>query len=207
MVAEAGERQAPMRLDAIVATGILVALVVASPLAMSFTPFPEMGQHGVWSQAYAANPSYGLRASLIAFGLLGTVAAVAIAVATYARERRWSRRTLAATSVAVSCWAVGWRSYPYWVNGVFRASDVAAGGAYDPKALPPMTWIGELWRVPVIILYPLAFLWATVVLAAALRAIFTTGGKSRWAWAVIITSAITLGSLLYCPGYGPWLMD
>jgi hypothetical protein len=206
MVAEGSEKQPATPLGIVAATGILAALLAATPLAMSFAPYPEIRQHGVWSQAYVGNPSYPLRASLIAFGLLGTVAAVAIAVRSYARET-WSRGTLVATSIAFACWAVGWHSYPYWVNGVFRSRDVAAGGAFDPKALPPMTWVGEFWRIPILLLYPVAFLWATAVLVAAFRSILSARGRSLWAWGVIITSAITLSCLLYCPEYGTWLMD
>jgi hypothetical protein len=93
------------------------------------------------------------------------------------------------------------------VNGAFRASALAVGGALDPKALPPMTWIGEVWRLPVILGYPVGFLWAAVSMLIGVRSVVKAGGGSLWAWGVIVAAGTTLAALLYCPEYGTWLMD
>jgi hypothetical protein len=206
MAADAADTHQRLKWSAVAAAVALVTLVLASPLAMSFRPYAEIGRQGVWSGTYRANRSYPLRAGLIAFGLVATIAAGVVAVGTCRREG-WSRGSVAAISTFGACWALGWHSYPYWINGVFRASDLAIGGALDPKALPPMTWIGELWRIPVIVGYPVGFLWAAVSLLAGVRSIFARRGASLWGWGVVVTSGITVAALLYCPEYGTWLMD
>ncbi len=110
-------------------------------------------------------------------------------------------------SMALACWALGWRAYPYWINGILRASDQAAGGMFDPKALPPMAWISEVWRVPTLFLYPVAFVGSMALIIAGVRAIRQGSSRSYWPWVVIISSAVTLSSLIYCPNYGVWLLD
>lgn len=206
MPAEAPDAGQRTKRSAVAAAGALAVLVVLSPLAMSFGPYSEIAREGVWSGTYRANPSYPLRAFLIGFGLLATIAAGVVAVRTF-RLEGWSRESVVTISAFVACWAVGWHSYPYWVNGVFRASELAVGGAFDPKALPPMTWIGELWRLPVIFGYPVGFLWAAASLLVAVRSIIARKGASLWGWGVVVSSGITVAALFYCPEYGTWLMD
>ena len=69
----------------------------------------------------------------------------------------------------LACFSFGWRNYPYWANGLyqywasgdFEAAQRESPGTdylpFDPKGCIPMTWIGELWWVPVFF-YPIALL-------------------------------------------------
>ena len=61
-------------------------------------------------------------------------------------------------AVFLACAVVGWRSYPYWATGVYQVGI----GAFppmdqDPKRMIPMLWIGDLWRLPVLLLYWLCY--------------------------------------------------
>jgi hypothetical protein len=192
---------------AVVATAsILGVLLVLSPLAMSLQPYQEIDRDGVGSLTYTENPSYGWRAALIGTGLLASLCTAVLASLAIARSPT-SPHSIQQVSMALTCWAIGWRSYPYWVNGAFGASDLAARGLLDPEALPPMTWIGEAWRLPTLLLYPIAFLASLALSVFGLWTLRRVWRHTYWPWAIIVSSLITLSSLIFCPEYGVWLLD
>ena len=102
---------------------------------------------------------------------------------------------------------VGWRSYPYWVNGVYQI-DL---GAYhpmdqDPKGLIPMTWIGEGWRLPVMLLYPLLFVSVPILATLSIRAVLKRQYLSGSMTIVFLGIAIIFMSA-FSPNYMTWLLD
>ena len=133
--------------------GLLVVLLCLAPYAMTFAPdgayYVGETRHTPESPASV----YPLRVALVLFGLIAT--AVTFAQFLWSFRRGPESLVTAPPSFAAffACAVVGWRSFPYWVMGVYQ---VRIGHFpprdQDPKSMIPMTWIGELWRLPVMIL-------------------------------------------------------
>jgi len=110
-------------------------------------------------------------------------------------------------AVFLACAVIGWRSYPYWATGVYQVGI----GAFppmdqDPKRLIPMIWIGELWRLPVLLLYLLCY----VAAPALSLAVFAAFWRHRFVSG--ITTALCIGIVLifmlgFSPDFVTWLMD
>jgi len=174
---------------------------------MGYLPFERINSDGVWNAKHSADKLFSERLALILFGLSAAVVSIAEFI-TYLRRAQTDAVTSASYFAALlACAVVGWRSYPYWINGVYHTYL----GAYpsvdlDPKALMPMIWIGELWRLPVMLL-PLICL-----VAVPLLVVMSFHGLRRRRF---VASAITLGcvavivtfTFCFSPDYGPWLMD
>ncbi|HEY1170293.1 MAG TPA: hypothetical protein VGH19_02880 [Verrucomicrobiae bacterium] len=148
-----------------------------------------------------------LRIILVLLGLATAITAFVelILMARHNRRDYVALSTFAA--IFIACAVVGWRNYPYWTMGVYQVSI----GAFppmiqDPKGLIPMTWIGDLWRMPVILLYLLGYvaipLFSVAVLAAFWRRRFAAGIVT--AVGIVITLVFTQG---FSPHYYIWLMD
>jgi hypothetical protein len=179
---------------------LLLLLVVLAPYAMSFRPYAP----------YAAASADSLHPRRVALVLLGLAAAVAAFVEFVAalRRTRTDIVTLAPfAAVFLACAVVGWRSYPYWATGVYQVSiGTFPPMDQDPKRLIPMVWIGDLWRLPVLLLYLLCYVavpaLAVTVIIALWRRRFIAG----------LVTAVCIGiTLLFMLGFSPdyvtWLMD
>jgi hypothetical protein len=178
--------------------GLLLLLVALAPFAMSLPPYP----------AYTSTDSLQpRRVALVVFGLTAAVAAFAECVA-LARRSRWDFIVLASlAAVFIACAVVGWRSYPYWSTGVYQVGI----GAFpprdqDPKNLIPMIWIGDFWRLPVLLLYLLCYVAVPVLSVAVIVALW----RRRFVAGIItaVCIGITLVFMLgFSPDYVTWLMD
>src|SRR5262249_39858460 len=110
---------------------------------MSFQPYPP----------YASTDSLQpRRVALVLFGLTTAIVAFVEFVATLRRTRTDSIALAPFAAVFLACAVVGWRSYPYWATGAYQVGI----GAFppmdqDPKRMIPMLWIGDLWRLPVLL--------------------------------------------------------
>ncbi len=76
----------------------------------------------------------------------------------------------------------------------------------DPKGMVPMIWIGDLWRLPVVLIEILCFISVPILLGAAIRALW------QRRIAVSVTTMLCIGIVLvfmigFSPGYMGWLMD
>ena len=140
---------------------LLAALLCLVPYAMGFPPaeraFPPV-----------PDPLYAQRAALVAFGLLACVAAAVHFVLTLRRCRPALVFAAPSAALFVACFVVGWRYFPYWVVGAYQV-DIGAFPArdQDPKSLIPMTWIGELWRLPILLFQLAVVMVAPCLLVAA----------------------------------------
>ena len=173
-------------------------LVALAPLAMSLPPYPA------YSSTDALQPR---RVALVLLGLVTAVAAFVELVASVRHSRRDIIALASFAAVFIACAVVGWRSYPYWATGVYQVGI----GAFppmdqDPKRLIPMTWIGDLWRLPVLLLYLLCYVAVPVLSVAAIVALW----RRRFVAGII--TAVCIGiTLLFMLGFSPdyvtWLMD
>lgn len=175
----------------------LLILLALAPYAMSFRPYAP----------HAIDSLHPYRATLILLGLIATNAAFAEFIVTCFRRRSDVIAITPFAAAFLACAVVGWRSYPYWANGVYQVGI----GAFplmdqDPKGLIPMVWIGELWRLPVLLLYVLCYValpaLGIAAVVALLRHRFIVGGMT------ILCISITLILMLgFSPDYLTWLMD
>ena len=179
-----------------VSLGLLLLLVALAPYAMHFPAF----------DFYAADVLSSQRIVLITFGLLASVAALAELVFSLIRYREvFATATYASASLA--CVVIGWRSYPYWVAGVYQVRIGAHSfGLQDPKDLAPMIWIGEFWRLPVLLLYLVCSVAVPLLLVVSVIAI----RRRRFSSGVIIALCmvtVLVFMLGFSPGYIDWIMD
>jgi hypothetical protein len=80
-------------------------------------------------------------------------------------------------------------------------------GDFDPKALVPMVWIGEFWRLGVWIFH-LAAIFGGPCLLIALLVPAISRNRPPWLTAFSFLSlAVTMCTLLFSPRYAEWLMD
>lgn len=202
VVVEPDERP-PLPWVTLLLLGVLLAL---APYALTFTPFQGIYTAGVYEAPYDTDPRHALRVALVVFGLCATAAASLEGVV-LVRGRPALPSILTFAAAWFACAVLGWRSFPYWVTGVYAAySGRAPHPDLDPKALIPMTWLGELWRLGVLALYPLA---VVIVPAAIVASILLLRRRAYASSAVpVVCAAIGLIFLFFLsPGYLGWLMD
>jgi hypothetical protein len=187
--------------------GLLTALLALTPYAMSFAPH---GSYYVGESVHAPDSPaslYPLRVALVIFGLVTTVIAFAEFVRVLSRGRCDFISLAPSFAAFFACAVVGWRSYPYWVMGVYQVGI----GAFpprdqDPKSLIPMTWIGEFWRLPVMFLPLLCF----VVLPGLAALVIFSLWRGQFTGAAITACCATVALLFmlaFSPDYMAWLMD
>ena len=181
-----------------ISLALLLLLVALAPLAMSLPPYPA------YSSTDALQPR---RILLVLLGLTTAVTALIELIAMVRRRPRDFVTSATCAAVVLACAVVGWRSYPYWTTGVYQVGI----GAFppmdqDPKRLIPMIWIGDLWRLPVLLLYLLCYVAVPALSVAAIIAFWRRRFVSG------ITTAICVGIVLvfmlgFSPDYVTWLMD
>jgi hypothetical protein len=177
--------------------GLLLLLLALAPYAMSFRPYAP----------YTSDSLHPHRVALVLLGLAAAITAFVEFMATIRRNRTDIVGLASFAAVFLACAVVGWRSYPYWATGVYQVGI----GAFppmdqDPKGLIPMVWIGDLWRLPVLLLYLLSYAAIPVLLVAGIVAFW------RRRFAPGITTALCIGIVLlfmlrFSSDYLTWLMD
>jgi hypothetical protein len=186
---------------------IVGTLVFLSPYAMHITP--NAGTYLGSDIRLLARPLesfYLAPDDLIAFGVKASMLAGLVACVLSLRVRKDSV-TVPAWSAAVCAFALGWKSFPYWANGVFAAYVGAAPvWDFDPKRLPPMTWIGDLWRVAVVLSYPFCVGFVPVLVLGSLQLLRSPETRARGAASCGMLVLVVL-CFACSPGYMKWLMD
>jgi hypothetical protein len=185
---------------------LIAALLVLTAYAMTFSPFGGIYIFGTHEAPYDTDPLQARRVCLVAFGISATVlASLEGFVILYRRPALSSMLTCVAAWFA--CAVVGWKSFPYWVTGVYAAySGRVPLTDFDPKGLIPMTWLGELWRFGVLLLYPMA----PLVAPAAIVGSILFARRRAYARSAVPVACAAIGLVfLFCfsPGYVTWLMD
>jgi len=102
---------------------------------------------------------YMLRFSIIFTGLLITIIALIITIISLFFKQHKAADKLANLSMLVFIFVAGWIALPYWVNGLYVVFVHGTSSAFEPQYLLPMSIIGEIWRIPVLVLYPLILIY------------------------------------------------
>jgi hypothetical protein len=185
---------------------LIAALLALTPYAMTFDPFPGIYRFGTYKAPYGTDPLQAQRVGLVALGLCATAVAFVEGFVIFYRSPVLPS-ILTCVAAWFACAVVGWRSFPYWVTGVYAAyAGRVPRTDLDPKGLIPMTWLSELWRLGVILLYLLTPL---VVPAAIVGSILFVRRREYVRSPIpLACSAIGLVFLFwFSPGYLIWLMD
>lgn len=181
---------------------LLLALLLATPFAMKFTAFDRIFLDGAWGAPQSEDPLHSMRVVLVLGGLAASVTSFQSLLGCFLADPANSKPIILSASLALSTLSVGWKNFPYWVNGVYQAYIHNQGGDFDPKALMPMTWIGEFWRFGVILLY------MAVLLVLPILIFFAIKIGNRWLrLSVVGLSFLTILCFYYAPNYLSWLMD
>jgi hypothetical protein len=155
----------------------------------------------------ATEPLYAQRVALVIFGLLACIVAAVHFAITLVRHRPAFVSAAPSAALSVACFVIGWRCFPYWALGVYQVGIGAFPGRdQDPKSLIPMTWIGELWRLPILL-----FQFAIIIVAPYL---LVTAGILLWrrrfvpaAVTIVGASVATFFFLHSASDYMTWLLD
>lgn len=182
-------------------------LVVTSPFALSFTPYPRIFTDGVWNAPFQSDPIFPIRAGFIIGGMLAAILSAYLLVWEIAKGKENASVRVLQASMALCSLQIGWVAFPYWVNGIFQAY---AGNRrvadFDPKGLMPGIWMGEFWRLSASLIYLETF---AAVIALFVFNIDTTLSKRKWKQGVatIICLAMTFAIFYLTPNYLEWLAD
>jgi hypothetical protein len=183
-------------------------LIAIAPYAISFSPYETIYSDGLNVSHSPSDPHYVTRATLIVGGLLAAMIStylLSIEITRALAQKNWSTKWLL---VQANCGMfsiyLGWAVYPYWANGM-RTAYVSRNvliANLDPKVLMPMTWIGEVWRVGVLIALfgCLAIIALNVVYCLETRTWKQTRITASWALVAVLM-------IYYTPSYFEWIGD
>lgn len=195
----------PEVIAALAVTLLMLALV---PYAVSFDVYERIYTDGVYKAPHIEDPRYGERAGLMVFGLAAPLACVGCLAVSMLRRAGDRRRTIVLLTVVLCVLVLGWRNYPYWANGVHTATEeFVLRSGLDPKPLMPMIWLGDVWRLSVVLLYPLAVFGGSAIFVMTLIQHAQRGLKGVWSGVTYALLALTILAYLVTPSYLTWLMD
>jgi hypothetical protein len=95
---------------------------------------------------------------------------------------------------------------PYLANGLYFIFQTGTSSLYDPKEMIPMTFMGEFWRLPVIVITPLAILFLAFNIIRLMVILPRYGLKKVIVYNLLFT-LLSLGSFFITPHYFYWLFD
>ena len=174
---------------------ILVGIVLcAVPFASRFTPDPT-------------DPALRqMQSVVVAAGLLVSLLSIAPVHLSLIASRPW-HRTAMLYSACLACFVIGWRCLPYGTTGVYaRDLGLFPWADMDPKRLIPMTWIGEFWRIGVLLIALITGVSAPLLIGVAVHAAV----RRLWLDAgLTLLFAVLAGGFLFWlqQDYTGWLMD
>lgn len=206
----------PKVTPALLQTMTLACLLIATPFAMTFVPYEKIYIQGLWHTQLHSDPLYRVRSAFVIGGMFATLFSVGALIWELIREDnegKWDLRKLVLSlSMVVCSISIGWRSFPYWVNGVFHAyssNDFPSEARVfdlDPKGLLPEIWIGDYWSLGVVLITGIAYIGIPIlfVLSAVLAYREKTWRRALGTAAILAIAALTY---LWAPKYWEWFFD
>jgi len=189
----------------IVVSAIALLLVIPANL---FRPVSINDTGAVnWQFFTNSYTDYLFRFSTIFSGLLLALISIFIFITCLFFKKHTATNKLLNLSIFVFVFVVGWISLPYWTNGLYRIFAAAVSSAYDPKTLIPMTLIGEIWRIPVLVLYPVILCY---LLFSFIRFIVVIIRKRKPGWEnvlILLYNLLIIAAYFFTPHYFYWLLD
>jgi len=160
-----------------------------------------------WQVMPAAYPGYLLRFSIIFSGILLTLISMIVFITSLFFSKHTASDKLANLSMFVFVFVIGWMAIPYWTNGLYHVFCCGTSSAFDPKSLLPMTIIGEVWRIPVLLLYPLlmGYLLFSLIRFIVVVARYRNPGLNNIL--ILVFNLLIIATYFFTPHYFYWLLD
>ncbi len=185
---------------------VTVLLAIAAFLFRPVIPASHVSAD--YSQIFTGSFSdYLLRFSVIFLGLLLTVASLLVTVISVFFHKHSAIHKLANLSIFMFVFVSGWIALPYWTNGLYFVFSAGLSSAFDPKELLPMTLIGEFWRIPVLIFYPVIVLY---MIFSLIRFIVIVIKKKKFEpinILILTYNILVIAAYFFTPHYFYWLLD
>jgi len=173
---------------------VIAILLLLAPYAMTFHP------------AGGADATSTVRVLMVVVGLLAAIVNLSLFIVGV-RRHYGTAHYLVTASAALAAFAIGWRCFPYWVAGVYQMDLGAAPWMdMDPKRLMPMIWIGELWRLGVLLLGLVTFVGAPILIGFSVRTAWL-GGRSQLGYTIAFCAIAISFHFLFQHDYMGWIMD
>jgi len=190
---------------------LLLALIALTPYAMSFKPFERIYTDGSYDAPHSEDPLYHKRVFMIGFGLIASFICLACAVVGLILKPRVKPLSMLKFSIALCALTLGWRTYPYWINGIHRVytqhTDVAIRSCFDPKPLMPMVWLGGIYQLSNLVLFLVIFFGAVGLITGIVHSLTRKEEKGLALWIVPVMLGIIILTLIFSPEYMTWFMD
>ncbi|HOH84632.1 MAG TPA: hypothetical protein PLI16_08470, partial [Bacteroidales bacterium] len=114
---------------------------------------------------------------------------------------------LANLSMFVFVFVVGWMAIPYWTNGLYHVFCCGTSSLFDPKSLLPMTIIGEAWRIPILVLYPLFMGYLLFSLIRFIVLVVRRKNPGIINVVILLFNLLIIAVFFFVPHYFYWLLD
>ncbi len=160
-----------------------------------------------WQVLPAEYPGYLPRFSVIFSGLALSLISLIIFITSLFFSKHAVSDKLANLSMFVFVFVIGWMAIPYWTNGLYHVFCCGTSSLFDPKSLLPMTIVGEAWRIPILILYPLlmGYLLFSLIRFIVIVVRYRKPGLNNMI--ILIFNLLIIGAYFFTPHYFYWLLD
>jgi len=160
-----------------------------------------------WQVMPATYPGHLLRFSIIFSGLLITLISLIVLISSIFFTKHTASDKLANLSLFVFVFVLGWMAIPYWTNGLYHVFCCGTSSSFDPKSLLPMTLIGEVWRIPILFLYPLILLYLIFSFIRIIVVVIRKKNLGTNELLILISSILVIVTAYFTPHYFYWLLD
>ncbi|AKF86842.1 hypothetical protein MFUL124B02_34415 [Myxococcus fulvus 124B02] len=185
---------------------LAVVLFAAVPYAMSMVPFERIYIDGPYKAPHWEDPMFPVRWRLIALGAWIPVLSMPFALIALMRRRQLGLVLLQVSLLLCVC-VIGWRNFPYYALGIYRAYiGDARSWDFDPKGLlQPYRETGYFSLEEILLLYPISLVAVLLIGSLLFRK------RRRISRAFILSVAMCLATTVFAflstPGYLEWLFD
>ncbi len=146
------------------------------------------------------------RRILVYSGILLTSALLALLLISAASAKESAKDKILNYFLFLLVFAIAWKSYPYWANGLHFVFSGGTSSLYDPKDLIPYVDIGIIWSVPVLFFHMLIWLIVPLPVILAVINIRKEGVNYKDALTLLII-VLLVSSFYFTPDYMYWFMD
>lgn len=189
---------------------ISIILFIGIPFTKRYIAFTDtFGKYtDVWSVNPLDDPHYYYRFVFVMGAIVFTIISFVLLIRSLVlgEDKRFHFLNVLLVTLI---FAIGFKNYPYWVNGIEHAKYVGWEGAYDPKALLPFNIIGEGFTFVILLFYLFCFFVLPVLLLR--KIILAIEKKLFYDNNFLLTHAAIIGLICYSfyitPNYFYWIMD
>ena len=188
---------------------ILLILSIAGGLAIYFTTHApvEMDNYvGLNADTRYPDGLDNYRRSLIYTGLAMTFLSFLVFIVSAASSKESAKDKILNYFLFLLIFALAWKSYAYWANGLHYVFSGGTSSLYDPKDLVPYIDIGVIWSAPVMFFHILIWLLVPVPIILAAINIRRERFNYKDTFTLIVIALLVL-SFFITPNYMYWFLD